>query len=208
MQPIVLMPIVLVTASLLIAGNAQAEGRWETSTSGCQVWIDDPHPEKTVAWSGSCTDGRASGKGVLVWSFMEDGRRVQSRFEGRMKAGDIDDRGGVYVWGNGNRYEGDFFEGLMEDDNGVYTWANGNRYEGEFRKGEESRRGVHIWANGNRYEGEFREGEINGRGTYVWANGDRYEGEFRDGLMTGQGVYIWASGKRHEGAFRDGKAVE
>jgi len=198
--------IVLTMASLLAAGYAHAGGRWETTTSDCEVWIDDPHPEKTVTWSGSCIKGKASGNGTLVWSFSLNGKRIESRYDGRLRDGDMSGEA-VYAWGNGNRYEGHFFEGLMEDDEATYSWANGNQYKGAFSKGEENGRGVHVWANGNRYEGEFRDGLISGRGVHVWANGDRYEGEFRDGLMDGAGVYIWPTGKRYEGEFRKGRMV-
>ena len=197
-------PIALMMMSMLVAGYAAAQGVWETTTSGCEVWIDDPHPEKTVTWSGSCSGGRASGRGILVWSVMLDGRPVESRYEGRLRDGDMVGTG-TYAWGNGNRYEGRFFEGTMDDDDGIYEWANGNRYEGAFTKGEENGRGVHVWANGNRYEGQFKEGLIDGRGVHVWVNGDRYEGEFRSGLMDGEGVYVWASGRRYDGTFREGK---
>jgi hypothetical protein len=200
MRPIALM----VLMSMLAAGYAAAQGRWETTTSGCKVWMDDPSPDKTITWSGSCDGGRTSGRGVLVWSVVLDGKRVESRYEGRMQQGDIAGTA-IYAWGNGSRYEGRFFEGLMEDDDGIYEWANGNRYEGAFVKGEEDGRGVHVWANGNNYVGQFKNGVIEGRGVHVWANGDRYEGEFRGGLMDGEGAYVWASGRRYDGEFRQGK---
>jgi len=200
MRPIALMMLM----SMLAAGYAAAQGRWDTTTSGCKVWMDDPHPDKTITWSGSCSEGRASGKGILVWSLMLDGKRVVSSYKGRMRGGDIVGSG-TYAWGNGNRYKGRFFEGVMDDDVATYEWANGNRYEGAFTKGEENGRGVHVWANGSRYEGEFKDGLIDGKGVYIWANGDRYEGEFRNGLIDGEGVYIWASGRRFEGEFRQGK---
>jgi hypothetical protein len=200
MRPLALMMLM----STLVAGYAAAQGRWETTTSGCKVWMDDPHPGKTITWSGACGEGRVSGRGVLVWSLMLEGKLLESRYEGSMREGDTAGDG-TYTWGNGNSYEGRFFQGLMDDGDGTYAWANGNRYEGAFTKGEEDGRGVHVWANGNRYEGEFKDGLIEGRGVHVWANGDRYEGEFRNGLMDGAGVYVWASGKRYEGRFRKGK---
>jgi hypothetical protein len=203
MRPIALMMLM----SMLVAGYAAAQGSWETTTSGCKVWLDDPHPDKTITWSGSCSEGRASGKGILVWSLMLGGKPVESRYEGRMRDGDIAGTA-TYAWGNGNRYEGRFFEGVMEDDDGIYEWANGNRYEGAFTRGEENGRGVHDWANGNNYAGEFKNGVIEGRGIHVWANGDRYQGEFRGGLMDGEGVYVWASGRRLEGRFREGKPAQ
>lgn len=192
-------------AFLAFAGNAQAQGRWETTASGCKVWNDHPRPDTTVTWSGGCVDGEASGQGVLVRSFVVGGHRLETRYRGSMRDGDMAYYGRLTL-ANGDVYDGRFRDGLMHGE-GVYSWANGDRYDGEFRKGRRHGKGVYKWANGNRYEGSFSDGLMNGVGEFVWANGDRYNGAFRDGKPDGKGIYTWASGRRLEGEFRDGWPV-
>ena len=48
------------------AGAWVADGK-----SGCQVWNPNPQLEETVAWSGSCANGRAEGHGTVHW--LKDG---------------------------------------------------------------------------------------------------------------------------------------
>ncbi len=44
-------------------------GAWVVDVkSGCQVWNPNPQLEESVAWSGSCANGRAEGHGVAQWS--------------------------------------------------------------------------------------------------------------------------------------------
>ena len=44
-------------------------GAWVIDVkSRCQVWNPNPQLEESVAWSGSCANGRAEGHGVAQWS--------------------------------------------------------------------------------------------------------------------------------------------
>lgn len=160
-----------------------AQGRWETTISGCNVWSDHPRQQVTVTWDGNCRRGKVEGKdGTLLWSFIEDGKLAEKRYHGDMDDGDMDGRGEL-------------------------VWPNGDRYMGEFSDGLKHGKGTYVWASGNRYEGEFVTGAIDGKSVYAWPNGDRYEGEFSKGLMHGYGEYIRADGNRYEGEFREGKVV-
>ena len=40
---------------------------------GCYLWTPSPLPEETVAWSGACVEGKASGRGKTAWRWREDG---------------------------------------------------------------------------------------------------------------------------------------
>ena len=40
---------------------------------GCHVWNPNPAADETVTWSGPCVDGKASGRGEVVWRFRENG---------------------------------------------------------------------------------------------------------------------------------------
>lgn len=177
----------LIAATMILTSlvvGALAQGRWEKTISGCEVWNDNPFEHGTVTWSGRCKGGKADGyKGVLVWSYIEDGKLVKLRYEGSMDDGDLDGKGKL-------------------------TWPNGDRYVGRFEDGLKNGKGVYHWANGNRYEGHFVNGFIQGKGEFTWASGDQYRGQFRAGLMHGYGRYTWASGRRYEGEFREGKPVD
>ncbi len=54
---------------------------------GCYTWNPNPQPENTVTWSGRCVDGRASGKGKLVWRFRRQGVWKSSSGEGELRKG-------------------------------------------------------------------------------------------------------------------------
>lgn len=57
-----------------------AESTWSTETwitdkdSGCKVWNPLPKPNETISYRGECKNGKAHGKGTLIW--FQDGRRA------------------------------------------------------------------------------------------------------------------------------------
>ena len=164
----------------------------------CQVHNPLPKPGELVTWSGGCPDGRASGRGRLVWR----GKYGEHVYEGSYREGKRNGLGS-YTWAGGGRYEGEYHDG-KEDGRGIWTAAGGDRYEGEWRAGLQNGSGTYSWVNGDHYEGEWRAGKPHGHGIWTGAGGDRYEGEMRDGTRHGYGTYTWASGDRYEGGFRDG----
>ena len=103
----------------------------EAQNQPCMVWNSHPVAGETVSWSGSCTDGTASGRGKLVWrgSFGED------------------------------TYEGDYVNGKAHG-RGVYTWDDGSRYEGEWRRGQPHGFGELNWASGRIDSGAWSRGCI------------------------------------------------
>ena len=59
----------IATAFAIAMASAPANaGAWVTDAkSGCQVWNPNPQLEETVAWFGSCANGRAEGHGTAQW---------------------------------------------------------------------------------------------------------------------------------------------
>ena len=127
-------------ALLAVACGARA-GEWiADAKSGCAVWDPNPQLEETVAWSGSCSNGRAEGFGTVQWS--KDAIAIETD-------------------------AGEWHDGRMTG-KGVQTWPTG-RYEGELADGEPSGRGV-LTLQKLRYEGEFRSSKPNGTGSLTVGN--------------------------------------
>ena len=79
---------------------------------GCYIWNPYPAPEETVAWSGACVEGKASGKGKTAWRFREDG-----------------------VWKtSGNT--GEYREGRKADGHWLHHYSDGQTWEGPERRGQ------------------------------------------------------------------------
>ena len=125
----------LLVGIVFAAGSARA-GAWVADAkSGCKVWNHTPQLEESVAWSGSCANGRAEGHGVARWS--KDGNPTETD-------------------------EGEWLDGRQAG-KGTQTWSSG-RYEGELSDGEPNGLGILILQKLH-YEGDFRNGKPNGVGT-------------------------------------------
>ena len=110
----------------------------------CQVYNSHPEPGETIAWSGECVDGKASGRSRLVW---------------RSSHGE-------------DVYEGEYRDGKRHG-RGTYTWFDGVRYEGEWRDGQPNGRGTATFPSDDdgsrRYEGQWRNGCFEQDGSQAWA---------------------------------------
>jgi len=125
----------MLSAGIVAASPPAHAGAWAVDAkSGCQVWNPNPQLEEAVAWSGSCANGRAAGRGVAQWS--KDGTPSETD-------------------------EGEWRDGRQVN-TGKQSWSSG-RYEGELSDGEPSGHGI-LTLQKLRYEGEFRNGKPNGVG--------------------------------------------
>jgi len=104
-------------------------GEWiADAKSKCQVFIYEPTPSDSVSWSGSCSNGKANGRGTLQWYLNGEPHR---RYIGEMRDGKMHGKG-ILVWTSGDRYEGDWRDDNMNG-KGTFVWPGGARYEGEWR---------------------------------------------------------------------------
>ena len=56
--------------------------------SGCYVWNPNhPEREETVTWSGGCADGKAFGRGVLIWRYRRNNAWNNSREDVELRDG-------------------------------------------------------------------------------------------------------------------------
>jgi hypothetical protein len=124
---------------------AFAGGEWiADAKTGCKVWNSNPEPGESISWSGSCSNGKATGSGTLQWDL--NGKP-------------------------GERYEGEYRDGQFNGQ-GTFIWANGNRYEGKWRESQFNGQGTFVWANGSRFEGEWRDGKKRGFGIQRFVRDD------------------------------------
>lgn len=215
--------------ALCLTGSASLAESWHADpVSGCTVFDDDDAVTNVViSWSGDCdSNSRASGDGVLSW--FEDGK-LAARFVGRMKAGQADGIGVIFVLGEEGSY--DRFEGVFKDNNlagnvkatgwdggtfegtmdstdlsgeGIFIAASGDQYTGEFLNGKMNGKGHLVLANSEQYRGKFRDNELDGVGEWLGANSDYYKGEFATGEFSGEGRYEAFDGAAYEGEFLAG----
>ena len=154
---------VLVAALVAWGSKAQADehGHWlrlETIKPICHVWDANPAVNVKVTWSGACANGKAQGRGVLIWRSL---LLQENKTTGEMKDGRFDGHV-VFVRWNGERYEGEYKDGKRHG-RGIYMWPNGDRFEGDWKGGKKQGRGVTVWS-GGRYEGNYRNDKAHGYG--------------------------------------------
>jgi hypothetical protein len=106
---------IAVAAFLLVATSSVAQTNtptWITVTNQpCKVWNPNPIPNESVTWSGGCTDGYASGMGLLRW--MVNGM-LDVEFEGRYANGKRNGHG-VLKTSDGQSIEGDWLNDELLD---------------------------------------------------------------------------------------------
>jgi hypothetical protein len=106
-------------ASAAVAQTAEpAPPGWITATNKpCKIWNPQPQRNESVTWSGACTDGFASGKGVLAWT--ENGQ-PDVKFDGEYENGKRNGPG-VMITPDGKRTQGMWVndEPLADDGNAI-----------------------------------------------------------------------------------------
>ena len=81
------------------------------SRSNCEVW----HPNRTtdpnarIEWNGQCSDGKATGKGILKWYLNDE---LLAQYEGEYLNGKMNGAGILTFESHGRRYEGQFQDNL------------------------------------------------------------------------------------------------
>ncbi len=193
-----------VTASLLgalwLSGGALADDSakkkiapyWIKSQTGCEIWNSEPEPNETVTWSGRCVNGKAHGRGRLVWyanGVITSNSATAPLRHGKDGSGYEDTAYYTAAGKFDGRYRGQTRDGEFHG-KGRYDWPNGDRYVGQWKDGDQHGRGTFIWADGGSYTGQWKNGKEHGKGVQRLADGDTYRGDFRNGERDGDGVYI------------------
>jgi hypothetical protein len=146
--------VIATTIGVAMAVAPANAGAWVTDAkSGCQVWNPNPQLEETVAWSGSCANGRAEGHGTAKWL---KGDRPSETDEGEWREGR--QIAGTQSWASG-RYEGDLADS-EPNGHGVLTIQK-LRYEGAFRNGKPNGPGT-LTAGSESVQGTWKDGCLQG----------------------------------------------
>jgi hypothetical protein len=228
----------LITKSLLLLGFVPIAlaDHWVTDPIGdCQVWsYGDAADKEVVSWSGSCEEGKASGRGVLVVS---DSKGLLAVYDGEMHAGHGNGFGSLRFRndesGGYDTYLGQFQSSLPQG-RGIFESSEGWRLEGTFSGSFETGSGtLYVREEGAQKDavirGTFKDGELTGpafafyeldngeiyfgdiegnkrqgTGTLIHPNDDTYIGDFEGGVASGYGVYEGASGDATIGEFENG----
>ncbi len=178
--------------------SPRSSGGFVSTVSGCEVWIAKVSEKLTISWSGMCTDGRASGAGVLD----AQGPAIHEHYEGQMVNGKPTGHG-TFTATDGRVLSGQWENGTIEG-KVIYSRADGFHYGGGWKNETEEGVGLGIWPSGGRYEGEWANGEPSGAGTMTYASGIRYTGAFRHGKPTaGHGKVTFPNGSEIEGVWDD-----
>ena len=126
-----------VAVSPLCAGQTGKSCWMELSNRpGCYTWNPNPVPEETVTWSGSCRDGKVSGRGKVTWRYRKDGAWRTASNEGEYRDGKGQDGHWVYYSADGGVDEGPRVNGKnhglwVKRGSGRRAWvcfSNGERY--------------------------------------------------------------------------------
>ena len=96
-----------------VCSGETGKGCWMevNNRSGCYKWNPNPQPNETVSWSGSCVDGKASGRGKVVWRYLKDGAWKTSSDEGELREGKIKLGHWTHGFSDGVVVEGPFADG-------------------------------------------------------------------------------------------------
>lgn len=234
-----LVGLLLLAVSPIVGGETgaaattdAAEGGWiKDSVTDCAAWsIKKPRPDEGVSWSGACVDGKASGRGVLIWW---DQKGLVARYTGEMSAGKLNGEGRLFLRADdakgyheylgrfddskpvgtgfvrtakGAKFIGEVIDGIRHG-KGVLLTTEGWLIKGEIKDGK----GVgtlvvdYTTDEGERYIGQVKNGKRNGFGILTASDKDFYAGGFSDGKPNGPGIYKGVKGDRYSGDFAGGK---
>ena len=173
--------------AMLRRDHSRTRPQWiDVVNMKCRIWNQRPQPRETAFWTGTCENGRTSGTGKLVWSFMRNGEWKQSTYNGERRNGEEHGRG-LWIDHSGALYEGEWKKGQRHG-RGVLVGADGDRYEGEWRNGRQEGNGTISLTSGRGYKGQWRAGKPHGRGALILANSTRESRLWNNGCSVGDGV--------------------
>ena len=151
-------------AAILAVGAASAETWLKDPITGCEIWSDGTSGASEAAtWSGACHDGKADGRGYLVWQV--DGELIGT-YDGEMRGGRLHGEGDLKLRndaGTFDRYTGQFADGEPRGDGTIVT-AEGWKLVGTFEGSFDNAKGIAFYETeeGALYLGDVEDNKRNG----------------------------------------------
>ena len=202
------------TASAEFTDDALREFHRFSQNQPCGVLNHGSREFWPVTWSGGCVDGKASGKGRMI--FFWGGCSQPDNFgninwNGRQYSGQLCKGkpygSGILYHPNGFVfYEGSWVKGRFHGQ-GTEYYPNGTvLYSGNFYKDSFYGQGILYYPNGAiRYRGNFYYGEFDGVGTMHYPNGNIYDGSWHKNQPHGDGTMRYANGTKYVGRWAWGE---
>lgn len=165
------------------SGDTENAGWIFDKESSCKFFTQRNAENRSFTWTGSCVDGFADGKGILI--MLEHGFEY-FRFEGELNKG---------------RAEGP----------GKLVMLDGDTFEGYYRNGLANGQGRFYYDEGDYYEGNFKDGRWSGQGTYWYEPKSellKQTGIWKEGKAHGEGTLYYRDGKKVSGIFSEGELTE
>ena len=191
----------------------------------CYYWGDKLDARETLEWSGTCIDGKPSGKGKLTVKLIDENAKrtvtleyedmIDGRGNGRyeQKSSLGGHREGFSVYGklygpwtikydDGGSAEGLYVNGERQ---GKWTikYSNGGSAEGLYVNGERRGKWTIKYSNGGSSEGSYVNGKEHGTWTEFFSNGDQLVYKYRNGSRSGQKGTYYRVGMRYGGFFSE-----
>ena len=140
------------------AGKAVGSSCWMEieNQPGCFLWNPDLQREPTVAWTGGCSGGQASGNGERIWKYASGEPSL------RTDTGELRNGKATGHW-------------VLRDATGVA--------EGSYVDGKKTGRWVERLPGGDVWEGPYVGGKLHGLWVERTADGTVREWEFEDGRV-------------------------
>lgn len=195
-------PISLAALSIIAAFHAPALAADPAWLGAADCRIAPLQSVQAASWSGACTDGYASGKGVLAWKT----DKGQTRLDAVLVRGEPS--GEAMLTTPDYTYTGTVRNGVPHGRGKFAYPGSGGYYEGEVADGLAHGKGTRVHTELSRYTGDWAAGKRHGRGEASFATGGSYTGEWKNDRFDGQGRIVYAgSGRSFEGRFQDGRVA-
>lgn len=179
--------------------HPDTQSGWIQDANGCAFWNQSPNAQETVTWTGTCTDGKGSGRGIQIFHSIRNGTERVSSYFGQMQSGKANGQG-RYHGRDGFTYEGEFFEDAAHGQ-GRMRLENGAVIVGTFKNNLAHGEGEMFWPWGEHYKGMFVDGQMHGQGTLTFDDGKVYTGTLVAGFFKGQGKLTYPNGDGYEGKW-------
>ena len=209
----------IIDPSPLCVGQPSGSACWMelADQPQCYIWNPNFKSDRTVVWTGECSNGFAQGEGTLEW-FLEDGKKYQEigvlrdgkrqghwlhQWTKERASKSTSDKATVIIRMREYAEEGPYVDGKRHGHWEIRFF--GILYEGPYVDGKKHGHWSIRNADGKGLveEGPYVYGKQTGDWTQKYANGTVSQGPYIDGKRHGRWSIRYKSGNVHEGPYVD-----